>query len=136
MLIVDTGVLVASADRSDRQHERCAPLVASAGGQMRTTAMVIAEAAYLIERELGSHIERLLYDSIVAGDIIVDHLTLDDWTRTAELVARYDNLPLGGTDASLVALTERHQQTEIATLDHRHFTVVRPKHTDSLTLVP
>jgi len=95
MLIVDTGVLVAAADRSDPQHSRCAPLVADASGQMRTTAMVIAEAAYLIERELGPHIERLLYDSIIAGDIAVEHLTIDDWKRTAELVTRYDNLPLG-----------------------------------------
>jgi uncharacterized protein len=78
VLIVDTGVLVAAADRSDPQHDRCAPLTASASGQMRTTAMVIAEAAYLIERELGSVIERLLYDSIIAGDVIVEHLTIND----------------------------------------------------------
>ena len=136
MLIVDTGVLVAAADRSDPQHNRCAPLVADASGQMRTTAMVVAEAAYLIERELGPDVERLLYDSIVAGDIVVEHLTIDDWKRTAELVTRYDSLPLGGTDASLMALAERHKQIEIATLDHRHFTVVRPGHIDAFTLLP
>jgi predicted nucleic acid-binding protein len=136
MLIVDTGVLVAAADRSDPRHEECAALVVGAAGQMRTTAMVIAEAAYLIERELGSEVERLLYDSIVAGDIVVEHLTIDDWKRTAQLVTRYDSLPLGGTDASLIALAERHQQTEIATLDHRHFTVVRPAHIDAFTLLP
>ncbi|WP_395161155.1 type II toxin-antitoxin system VapC family toxin [Ilumatobacter sp.] len=136
MLIVDTGVLVAAADRSDPQHSRCAPLVAGASGQMRTTAMVIAEAAYLIERELGPRIERLLYDSIIAGELIVEHLTIDDWKRTAELVTRYASLPLGGTDASLMALAERHERTEIATLDHRHFTVVRPDHVDAFTLLP
>lgn len=136
MLIVDAGVLVAAADRSDPQHSRCAPLVTGAAGQLRTTAMVIAEAAYLIERELGPDVERLLYDSIIAGDIIVEHLTIDDWKRTAELVTRYDSLPLGGTDASLIALAERHEQTEIATLDHRHFAVVRPAHVDAFTLLP
>lgn len=136
MLIVDTGVLVAAADRSDPQHANCAPLVAGSSGQMRTTAMVIAEAAYLIERELGTDVERLMYDSIIAGDIIVEHLTIDDWKRTAELVARYDSLPLGGTDASLIALAERHRQTDIATLDHRHFTIVRPEHIDAFTPLP
>lgn len=136
MLIVDTGVLVASADRSDPHHARCATLVARASGQMRTTAMVIAEAAYLIERELGTQVERLLYDSITAGDIIVEHLTIEDWTRVAELVTAYDNLPLGGTDASLMALAERHGQTEIGTLDHRHFAVVIPKHVDAFNLLP
>ncbi|MEE4272835.1 MAG: PIN domain-containing protein [Thermoanaerobaculales bacterium] len=136
MLIVDTGVLVAAADRSDPRHGECAALVVGAVGQMRTSAMVIAETAYLIERELGPDVERLLYDSIVAGDIVVEHLTIDDWKRTAQLVTRYASLPLGGTDASLIALAERHQQTEIATLDHRHFTVVRPEHIDTFTLLP
>jgi uncharacterized protein len=136
MLIVDTGVLVAAADRSDPHHAQCAPLVAGGAGQMRTTAMVIAEAAYLVERELGPDVERLLYDSIIAGDIIVEHLTIADWKRTAELVTRYASLPLGGTDASLMAVAERHKQTEIATLDHRHFAVVRPEHVDAFTLVP
>lgn len=136
MLIVDTGVLVAATDRSDPQHSQCASLVAGASGQMRTTAMVIAEAAYLIERELGTDVERLLYDSIIAGDIIVEHLIIDDWKRTAELVTRYESLPLGGTDASLIALAERHRQTDIATLDHRHFSVVRPEHIDAFTLLP
>lgn len=136
MLIVDTGVLVAAADRTDPRHSDCAALVANSAGQIRTTAMVIAEAAYLIERELGPDVERLLYDSIIVGDIIVEHLTVNDWKRTAELVTRYSNLPLGGTDASLMALAERHRQTEIATLDHRHFTVVRPEHVDAFTLLP
>jgi len=136
VLIVDTGVLVAAADSSDPQHSRCGPLVEHASGELRTTAMVIAEAAYLIERELGSSVEPLLYDSIIAGEIIIEHLTLEDWKRTAELVTRYESLSLGGTDASLMALAERHEQSEIATLDHRHFAVVRPKHVDAFTLLP
>ncbi len=91
---------------------------------------------HLIERELGSSVERLLYDSIIAGEIIIEHLTLEDWKRTAELFTRYESLSLGGTDASLMALAERHEQSEIATLDHRHFAVVRPKHVDAFTLLP
>lgn len=72
----------------------------------------------------------------VAGDSVVEYLTIDDWKRTVELVTRCTSLPLGGTDASLLALAERHEQTEIATLDHQHFTVVRPNHVDAFTLLP
>jgi hypothetical protein len=43
---------------------------------------------------------------------------------------------LGGTDASLVALAERMGEATIATLDHRHFRVVRPKHANAFTLLP
>jgi hypothetical protein len=49
---------------------------------------------------------------------------------------QYLDLPLGIVDASIVALAERHRVTEIATLDRRHFTVVRPRHAPSFTLLP
>lgn len=54
----------------------------------------------------------------------------------AELVDRYADLPLGGTDASLVAMAERLALTQVATLDHRHFRVVRPRHVDAFELLP
>lgn len=54
----------------------------------------------------------------------------------AELVDTYDSLPLGTTDASVIAIAERLKLTEVATLDRRHFTVVRPTHVDTLTLLP
>lgn len=56
--------------------------------------------------------------------------------RIAELVARYRDLPLGTIDASVVATAERLGITEIATVDRRHFSVVRPKHVDAFTLIP
>lgn len=54
----------------------------------------------------------------------------------AELVTTYGSLPLGTTDASVIALAERFRLTEVATLDRRHFTVVRPIHVSALTLLP
>ena len=63
-------------------------------------------------------------------------LSPSDVARVAELVAQYDDLPLGTTDASVIALAERLGVDEIATLDQRHFRVVRPRHVDALTLLP
>jgi predicted nucleic acid-binding protein len=59
-----------------------------------------------------------------------------DWMRIAELVARYHDLPLGTVDASVVTLAERLGIEVIATLDRRHFTVVRPKHVRAFALLP
>ncbi|MGR6968016.1 hypothetical protein ACU610_26520 [Geodermatophilus sp. URMC 61] len=39
-------------------------------------------------------------------------------------------------DASVVALTERLELREVAALDRRDFSVVRPRHTPALTLLP
>jgi hypothetical protein len=54
----------------------------------------------------------------------------------AELVETYVDLPLGIVDAAVIAIAERLRLTEIATLDHRHFTVVRPRHTSAFVLLP
>jgi hypothetical protein len=59
-----------------------------------------------------------------------------DWLRIAELVARYRDLPLGTVDASVVSAAERLGITEIAAIDRRHFTVVRPDHVGAFTLLP
>jgi predicted nucleic acid-binding protein len=62
--------------------------------------------------------------------------TAGDLARAADLVEQYSDLPLGTTDACIVALAERLDITELITLDQRHFNVVRPRHTEALTLIP
>ncbi|MCB1269277.1 MAG: VapC toxin family PIN domain ribonuclease, partial [Microthrixaceae bacterium] len=63
-------------------------------------------------------------------------LVQSDWVRIHQLVEDYRDLPLGGTDASVIALAERLDQSTVATLDHRHFGVVRPTHRDAFDLLP
>ena len=43
---------------------------------------------------------------------------------------------LGTVDASVVSAAERLRIAQIATLDHRHFSVVRPEHLPAFTLLP
>jgi uncharacterized protein len=45
-------------------------------------------------------------------------------------------MPLGAVDASVIAVAERLKLTDVATLDRRHFTVVRPNRTTALNLLP
>jgi predicted nucleic acid-binding protein len=66
----------------------------------------------------------------------VEAPTPDDWIRIADLVEQYDDFPLGGADASVVALAERLDAETIVTLDERHFRAVRPKHREAFRLVP
>jgi len=136
MLIVDTGPLVAVADRDDPDHAVCDELLDTDPGPLVTTALVIAEAGFLIDRQAGPEAEAALVTDVVEGRIVVETLAATDWQRTLELVRTYADLPLGVTDASLIALAERHRVELIATLDHRHFHVVRPAHRDAFDLVP
>lgn len=54
----------------------------------------------------------------------------------AELIETYADLRLGTVDASVIATAERLGAPKVATLDRRHFTVVRPGHVESFELVP
>ena len=136
MLIVDTGVLVAAADRTDPHHDAAAVLLSTAPEPLVTTALVIAETAYLLDRELGPRVEALLYQSILDEQLHIEAFAIADWQRIHDLVIQYADLRLGGTDAGLIALAERHREQRIATLNHRHFTVVRPAHVQAFTLLP
>lgn len=136
MLVVDTGPLVATADTDDAHHAACRALLEAHPGPLVTTAMVIAEAAYLIDRQVGPTGETALYTSIPDGTLRVENLAGPDWARVRELVEQYADLGLGGTDASVVAIAERLDVAEIATLNHRHFRVVHPAHLESFELLP
>jgi predicted nucleic acid-binding protein len=74
--------------------------------------------------------------SLANGDFEPVDLLPVDYARAAELVERYGDLPLGTTDATVVAVAERLGIREVATLDRRHFTVVRPAHVSALTILP
>jgi uncharacterized protein len=64
------------------------------------------------------------------------HLSPDDLTQMGELVRTYADFPLGAVDASVLAVAERFGVDRIATLDRKHFTVVKPRHVPALTLLP
>lgn len=68
MLIVDTGVLLAAADTSDPDHEACAELVANEPSRLLTTALVLAETAYLIGRQLGPAAEADFFVASLPGN--------------------------------------------------------------------
>ena len=136
MLIVDTGVFLAAADRNDPDHLACRDLLGDHPGPLITTAAVVAETGWLIDRRLGPATEAAFYRSIVSGGLEVENLGGADWARVAELVEAYADLRIGGTDASLIAVAERLGAGQVATLDHRHFRVVRPRHVEAFELLP
>jgi len=139
VIVCDTGPLVAAALSNDADHAACVRLfndMHAAGRELLVPATVAAEVGYLLAREAGARVESLFLRSLAEGDFAAVDLTAADYARMAELVETYGDLPLGTTDASVIAVAERLKLTDVATLDRRHFTVVRPSHVNSLTLLP
>lgn len=63
MIIVDTGILVAVANRADRWHQRATALLRARRHEMIVPAPVIVESAWLIHRGRWSHGSRDDVDS-------------------------------------------------------------------------
>ena len=63
-------------------------------------------------------------------------LTTHDYARVRELCDRYADADIGFVDAAVLAIVERLNEPKLATLDHRHFGMLRPRHVDALRLLP
>jgi uncharacterized protein len=133
-LILDTGPLVALLDATDPDHERCADLIQRANEPRVIPVCVLVEVEYLL-RPWPKALAALL-DDVRSGAFELLDLPARWLLRSGELVARYRDLPLGLVDATVVAACEMLDESKVATLDHRHFSVVRPAHVRALTLLP
>jgi uncharacterized protein len=135
-VIIDTGPLVAAANRADPRSRDCQELLRQADRALVVPALVVAEAGFLIERHLGSAAEVRFLRSLAHPRFRVEPIGASDLRRMADLVEKYADLPLGTTDACVITVAERLNEATVATLDRRHFTVVRPRHAEALTLLP
>lgn len=135
-MIVDAGPLYAYVDADDQHHTACLDLLQTHPGPLLVPTLVVSEVAYLLATRLGAAAEVRFLGDLASGVLTAAPPEPGDWLRIAELVAQYDDLPLGTVDASVVALAERIGETELATTDRRDFTAVRPAHTQAFTLLP
>lgn len=78
----------------------------------------------------------MLLDEISRGAYEVENLTPADHRRVGEILTTYADLRVGFVDAAVLAVTERLHEPKLATLDHRHFSVMRPRHVEALELLP
>lgn len=135
-MIVDAGPLYAYIDADDNHHAASLDLLESHSGPLIVPSLVITKVVYLLASRLGTGPEIRLLGDLAMGVFIVEPVAASDWLRIAELVGRYRDLPLGTVDASVVAAAERLGIADVATLDRRRFSVVRPSHVGSSTLIP
>lgn len=134
-MIVDSGILIAAADRADRYHGAAVSVL----GLRETFTVpepVVVEAAWLIALGGGAEAEAGFIRGIDDGDLSVEPTTMADRARAAELIDRYADARIGYVDAIIVSMAERMHETRIATVDRRHFSMVRPRHVEAFELLP
>lgn len=135
-LILDTGPLYASLDRSDADHFACRKLIETSDEALVIPGPVLVEVDYLVHKRLHPQAMHALLEDIAAGAYQVENPIDSDYHRIAEICSDYADMDVGFVDASVLAITERLGEPKIATLDHRHFRVIRPRHVAALDLWP
>jgi hypothetical protein len=135
-LLIDSGAFFAILDGDDPHHASCRTLLDEEVGPLVLPVLTVAEIAHLVETRLDHETELRFLGDLVFANFIIESVHAADWLRIADLVARYRDLRLGTVDASVVAAAERLNIRRIATLDRRHFSVVRPRHVDAFELLP
>jgi len=132
--VVDAGPLYAAANSKDPDHGRSLTALQRADLDLVVPALVITEVTQLLGARYGPKAEARFLRGL-AG-FAVEPPAPEDFPRIAGLIEQYADFPLGGVDASVVALAERLGTPLVLTLDRRHFAAVRPNHCESLELLP
>lgn len=135
-LVLDTGPLYATLDRRDAKHAACRQLVETTDELLVIPAPVLVEVDYWIHARLHPGVLVALLDDIGDGAYRIEELRPADYLRIRELCDRYSDADVGFVDAAVLATVERLNEPKLATLDHRHFRVLRPRHVSALRLVP
>lgn len=126
-LILDTSGLYALLDASDRLHGPATEVFEDEPGPFVLPLLVVAEVDFLLLKARGVEAERLFLEDVVEGAYRLERPTSDDLVRALELVAKYPDLELGATDATVMACAERLGCPRVLTSDRRDFLAVTPR---------
>lgn len=135
-LVLDTGPIYASLDVDDGHHTACLELITGSHETLVIPAPVLPEVDYWCRRRLRSEAFVDVLDDIGRGSYSVEDLRPADYRRAAELCLTHADLGVGFVDAAVLAIVERLRESKLATLDHRHFSAMRPRHVAALELLP
>lgn len=135
-LVLDTGPIVALLNGTDPDHARCSAMVAEVNEDLVIPSYALVEVDYWLRKLRDSQLWKAFVIDVAAGAYRLYHPDEDDLLRAAELEVEYESLRLGLVDSSVIVACERLGETKVATLDHRHFSVVRPRHCEALRLLP
>jgi len=135
-LVLDTGPILAALDADDPHHLACARLISEATEPLVVVAPTLVEVDYWVHKRLSPSVWRTFVDDVAAGAYRMESLAVDDLVRVEEIERQYSDQRLGFVDAAVITVCERLRETKVATLDRRHFGVVRPRHCPALQLLP
>ena len=135
-MIVDTSALLAFFDLDEPDHPAVSGVLATASEPLVVSPYVVAELDYLVASRLGVPAELAVLRELSGGAWDLPSFGIEDLSEARAVVERYADQSIGVADASNVVLAARYRTRKIATLDRRHFEVVRPTGGGRFTILP
>ncbi len=112
-LLVDTGPLVALANKRERRHSAAVAFFDHFDGTLITTVAVVAEVCAL----LPHHRVPGLLRAISTSNFSLAHVPERELPALAALMGKYADRPMDFADASLLWLADTLGLADIATMD-------------------
>ena len=121
-VLLDTGVIVALLDRSEKLHKACAQTVREVEAPLVTCEAVITESCYLLRNLSGA--SEAVIENITAGIFQVPFQLSRDTAGVKQVLRKYKERKIDLADACLIRLADQFGTADILTLD-QDFTIYR-----------
>ena len=135
-MIVNTSALLALFDASEPHHEVVRDVILPSDEMLVVSPYVLAELDYLVSKRHGVASELAVLRELAGGAWELANVGAGDVQQAAAVIERYADQEIGIADASVVVLAHRYGTRTVATLDHRHFDVLRPLSGGRFRVVP
>jgi predicted nucleic acid-binding protein len=115
-VLLDTGVIVALLDRSERHHRSCVAALQAVTAPLVTCEAVIAESCYLLRALSGA--SSAILENVVKGTFQIPFQLSRSAPQIQRVFRKYQDREVDFADACLIHLATEFQAGEILTLDH------------------
>ena len=135
-MIVDTSALLTFFDASEPQHADVRDVILASDETLVVSPYVLAELDYLLSKRFGVAVELTVLRELSGGAWELAGMNANDVQQATAVIERFADQAIGVADASIVVLADRYRTRTVATLDHRHFSVLRPLTGGRFRLLP
>ena len=131
--LLDTGVIVALLDRSEKFHQACADAVHQILAPLITCEAVIAESCYLLRSLPGA--QEAVLENVAAGIFQIPFQLSRDAPGVKQVLRKYRDHKIDLADACLIRLADELETPNILTLD-KDFAIYRWRKNKPFRLLP
>jgi uncharacterized protein len=114
-VLLDTGVIVALLDRSERAHQHCAKTVRELQSPLVTCEAVLAESCYLLRNLPGA--AEVVIENVLAGIFQIPFYISKEAAGVKQVLRKYRDRKIDLADACLILLANEFETADILTLD-------------------